>query len=116
MKLQRLDAGRGALHWFPDSTPLGTRAADAIAGPFDTRAAAYWWLIGKLEDGFTTAKKALWADAVAQLGSRPDPAHLMGLAMMVADGLARDVWRKGAARQDRGGGAEAVSAIVGRVA
>jgi hypothetical protein len=40
----------------------------------------------------------------------------MGLAMMVADGLARDVWRKGAARQDRGGGAEAVSAIVGRVA
>jgi hypothetical protein len=85
MKLQRVD---GALYWLPDE---GLARADrAVSGPFQSRDAAYLWLCTYLEDRFTGTKRQLWADAVAQLGTRPDPAHLMGVAMMVADGLARE--------------------------
>jgi hypothetical protein len=85
MKLVTVD---GARYWLPDDgVPTVARA---LGGPFDTNAAAYWWLIGYLEERFTGAKKALWADAVAQMGDGGDVAHLMGLAMMVAAGHSRE--------------------------
>ena len=92
MMLVRLDPGNGhqhgPLYWLPDTGV--PRVEAALGGPFDTRHAAYTWLCCHLEDRFTGARKQLWADAVAQMGSRPDAAHLMGLAMMVAAGHARE--------------------------
>ena len=91
MKLQRLPEG---LYWLPDSgLPNVTRA---VSGPFSTREAGYTWLVCHLEDQFTPLKKQLWADAVAQLGSRPDVTQLMGIAMWIARGVNRETVLKAA--------------------
>jgi hypothetical protein len=81
MKLCRVPEGR---YWFPDAAL--PRVASAIAGPFDTNAAAYGWLIFHLEDKLSPPRKALWQLACDQLGTAPDVAQLMGLIMGIASG------------------------------
>ena len=76
--LTMLDEG---LYWLPDASP--PRLSYAVGGPFTGRTAAYLWLCAYLEERFTTEQGQTWAAAVAQLGAHPDPAHLMGLALMV---------------------------------
>ncbi len=91
MKLQRIPEG---LYWLPD-TGLPT-VSRAVSGPFATRDAAYVWLVCHLEDRFDAPQRQLWADAVAQLGSRPDVTQLMGIAMWITRGVGRETVLKAA--------------------
>lgn len=96
MMLRRLETG---LCWCGDG-PLSWKAP--LAGPFETRDGAYWWMVSHLETTLSAPKKLLWGIACDQMGSAPDVAHLMGLIMAIdagrtATGTVTEAWVRKAA-------------------
>jgi hypothetical protein len=71
----------GQIYWFPDS--CSGRVDKALAGPFERREAAYWWMIEYLEGQMKPERKQLWAACLQRAGgANAHVDHLLGIAMM----------------------------------
>lgn len=90
MKFQRIAGIGSPLYAWPDN-PGRMIATAALAGPFESMAAARWWQLDRLESSFTPEQAALWSDVCFVAGASPiDVGHMLGVAILVALGRPRE--------------------------